>query len=148
MEEIVYVSLYVYDSRILISRIGDWGEREYIHFYRRGLESRLLNQSDYHPSNFDSLQELIEINLELDTRYHERKKENGSHQEKKPPVTGFNSFRPPHNSSSKKPHYKKNKKGKNLQVSKDRPHSALLNKDNKSIGSEKEGWIKEGLCTY
>ncbi|MBW0528877.1 hypothetical protein O181_068592 [Austropuccinia psidii MF-1] len=82
----------------------------------------------------------MDITLELDTRYHERQKEKGIHQEKKPPVTGSKYSRPPEDSSSKRPQHKKNKKGK--------PHSALLNKDNKLIGSEKERRIKEGLCTY
>ncbi|MBW0462334.1 hypothetical protein O181_002049 [Austropuccinia psidii MF-1] len=90
----------------------------------------------------------MDINLELDTRYHERQKDKGSHQEKKPPVTGSNSSRPPQDSSSKRPHHRKNKKGKQFQVSKDKPHYDLLNKDNKLIGSEKERRIKEGLCTY
>ncbi|MBW0474549.1 hypothetical protein O181_014264 [Austropuccinia psidii MF-1] len=89
----------------------------------------------------------MEITLELDTRYHDRQKEKGSHRAKKPPVTGSNSSRLPQDSSSKIPHHKKNK-GKQFQVSKDKPHSALLNKDNKLIGSEKERRIKEGLCTY
>ncbi|MBW0559573.1 hypothetical protein O181_099288 [Austropuccinia psidii MF-1] len=86
MKEIGQVSLYTADFRILMSRIGDWGERAYIHVHRRGLASRLLEQLASHPANFDSLQELMDITLELDTRYHERQKEKGSHQEKKPPV--------------------------------------------------------------
>ncbi|MBW0465613.1 hypothetical protein O181_005328 [Austropuccinia psidii MF-1] len=90
----------------------------------------------------------MEITLELHTRYNERQKEKGIHQEKKPPVTGSNSFRSPQDSSSKKPHHKKNNKGNNFQVSKDKPHASLLNKDNKSIFSEKGRSIKEASCTY
>ncbi|MBW0491573.1 hypothetical protein O181_031288 [Austropuccinia psidii MF-1] len=101
-----------------------------------------------YPGNFDTLQELMDITLELDTRYHERQKEKGSPQEKKPPVTGSNPSRPPQDSSSKRPHHKKNKKGKQFQASKDKPHSALLNKEDKLIGFEKERRIKEGLFTY
>ncbi|MBW0492684.1 hypothetical protein O181_032399 [Austropuccinia psidii MF-1] len=82
----------------------------------------------------------MDVTLELDTRYHERKKEKGGTQEKKPLVPGSNPSRPPQGSSSKRPRHKKNKKGK--------PHTALLNKDNKLIGSEKERRIQEGLCTY
>ncbi|MBW0567421.1 hypothetical protein O181_107136 [Austropuccinia psidii MF-1] len=118
-----------------MSRIGDWGERAYIHVYRRGLASRLLDQLASHPGNFDSLQELNDITSELDTRYHERKEEKGMHQEKKPPISGSNSFKPPQVSSSKKPYHRKNKKGKNFQVSKDKPYFSVLNKDNKLIGS-------------
>ncbi|MBW0549568.1 hypothetical protein O181_089283 [Austropuccinia psidii MF-1] len=87
----------------------------------------------------------MEITLELDKKYHERQKESGSHQKKKPPVPGYNSFRNPHNSSSKKPNHKKSKKGKNVQNSKDRPHASLINKDNKLIVSEKDRRIKEAL---
>ncbi|MBW0478127.1 hypothetical protein O181_017842 [Austropuccinia psidii MF-1] len=43
------------------------------------------------------------------------------------------------------PHHNKNKKGKQFQSSKDKPHSDLLKKNNKLIGSEKERRIKEGL---
>ncbi|MBW0571937.1 hypothetical protein O181_111652 [Austropuccinia psidii MF-1] len=131
-----------------MSRIGDWGERAYIHVYRRGLESRLLDQLALHFGKFDSLQELMDITLELDTRYPERQEEKGSHQEKKPPISESNSSKPPQSSSSEKPYHKKKKKGKNFQVSKDKPHAALLNKDNKLIGSEKERRIKGGLCNY
>ncbi|MBW0563174.1 hypothetical protein O181_102889 [Austropuccinia psidii MF-1] len=148
MKESGHVSLYIADFRILMSRIGDWGERACIHVYRRGLVLILLDQLASYPGNFDTLQELMEITLELDTSYHERQKEKGSHEEKKPPVTGSNSSRPPQDSSSKRPHHKKNTKGKQLKVSKDKPHSVLLNRDNKLIGSEKERSIKEGLCTY
>ncbi|MBW0532768.1 hypothetical protein O181_072483 [Austropuccinia psidii MF-1] len=90
----------------------------------------------------------MDTTLETYTTYHERQEEKGSHQEKKPPVTRSNSSRPPQDSSSRRPHCKENKKGKQFQASKDEPHSALLNKDNKLIGSEKERRIKEGLCTY
>ncbi|MBW0462022.1 hypothetical protein O181_001737 [Austropuccinia psidii MF-1] len=95
-----------------MSGIGDWGERAYIHVYRRVLASRLLDQLAFYPSGFDTLQELMEITLEFDTRYHERQKEKGSNQEKNPPVTGSNSSRHPQDSCSKRPHHKKNKKGK------------------------------------
>ncbi|MBW0562653.1 hypothetical protein O181_102368 [Austropuccinia psidii MF-1] len=90
----------------------------------------------------------MDITLELHTRYHERQKEKGSHQEKKPPVIRSNYSRPPQDSTLKRPHHKKNKNGKQFQVSKDKTHSALTNKDNKLIGSEKEKRIKEGLFTY
>ncbi|MBW0564860.1 hypothetical protein O181_104575 [Austropuccinia psidii MF-1] len=90
----------------------------------------------------------MDITLQLHTRYHERQKEKGSRHEKKPPVTGSNPSRPPQDSFSNRPHHKKNKKGKQFQDSRDKPNSALLNMDNKLIGSEKERRIKEGLCTY
>ncbi|MBW0564164.1 hypothetical protein O181_103879 [Austropuccinia psidii MF-1] len=69
-------------------------------------------------------QELMDVTLELDTIYRERKKEKGGNQEKKPPATGSNQSRPPQNSSSKRPHQKKNRKGKQFQSSKDKPHDA------------------------
>ncbi|MBW0503445.1 hypothetical protein O181_043160 [Austropuccinia psidii MF-1] len=95
MKESGHVSLYISDFKSLISRIGDWGERAYIHVYRRGLAPRLLDQLASYPGSFDTLQELMGITLELHTRYHKRQKEKGSNQEKKPPVTGFSSSRPP-----------------------------------------------------
>ncbi|MBW0587323.1 hypothetical protein O181_127038 [Austropuccinia psidii MF-1] len=148
MKESGHVSLYIAYFRRLMSRVGYWGERAYIHVYRRGLASRLLDHLASYPGSFDTLQELMDITLELDTRYHERQNEKGTHQENKPPTTGSNSSRPPQDSSSKRPHHKKNKKGKQFQASMDKPHSALLNKYNKLISSEKERRIKDGLCTY
>ncbi|MBW0487888.1 hypothetical protein O181_027603 [Austropuccinia psidii MF-1] len=76
-----------------MSRIRDRGEKAYIHVDRRGLASRLLDQLASYPGNVDTIQELLNITLELDTRYHERPKEKGSHQEKKLPVTGSNTSR-------------------------------------------------------
>ncbi|MBW0553575.1 hypothetical protein O181_093290 [Austropuccinia psidii MF-1] len=93
MKESIHVSFYISDSRSLMSRIGDWGERAYIHVYRRGLASRLLDHLASYPGNFDTPKELMDITLELDTRYHERQKEKVSHHEKKPPVTGSNPSR-------------------------------------------------------
>ncbi|MBW0481436.1 hypothetical protein O181_021151 [Austropuccinia psidii MF-1] len=87
----------------------------------------------------------MDITLELDIRYHERQKEKGSHQEKKPQISGSNSSKAPQGSSSKKPYHRKNKKGKNFQVSKDKPHADLFTKENKLFGSEKERRIKEDL---
>ncbi|MBW0524350.1 hypothetical protein O181_064065 [Austropuccinia psidii MF-1] len=80
MKESGHVSMYISDFRILISIIGDWGERAYIPVYRRGLASRPLYQLTSYPGNFDTLQELMNITLESDTRYHERQKEKVSHQ--------------------------------------------------------------------
>ncbi|MBW0517663.1 hypothetical protein O181_057378 [Austropuccinia psidii MF-1] len=148
MNESSHVSFYIAYFRILMSRIGDWEERAYIHVYRRGLASRPFNQLASYPGKSDTLQDLMDITLELDTRYHERQKEKGSHQERKPPVTGSIPSRPPQDSSSKRPHHRKNRKGKQFQASEDKPHSTLLNNNNKLIGSEKDRRIKEGLCTY
>ncbi|MBW0485410.1 hypothetical protein O181_025125 [Austropuccinia psidii MF-1] len=106
---------------------------KYILVYRIGLEVRLLDQLASHPGSFDSLQQLMEITFPLNTRYHERQKEKYGNQEKNPQFQGSNSFRPPQISSSKKSHTKK--KGKNFQVSKHRTHAALLNEDEKLIGS-------------
>ncbi|MBW0487305.1 hypothetical protein O181_027020 [Austropuccinia psidii MF-1] len=112
IKESSHVSLYMSYFRSIMSTIGHWGERADIHFYRRGLASRRLDQLASHTSNIYICQELMKIYLELDTRYHERKKEKGNHQEKKPPVTGSNSSRPPQDLYSKK-----SKKWKNFQAS-------------------------------
>ncbi|MBW0518509.1 hypothetical protein O181_058224 [Austropuccinia psidii MF-1] len=72
MKEIGHVSLCIAGFRSLMSRIEDSRERAYIHVYRRGLASRLLDQLASHPGMFDTLQELMDVTLELDTRYHER----------------------------------------------------------------------------
>ncbi|MBW0474358.1 hypothetical protein O181_014073 [Austropuccinia psidii MF-1] len=140
MEESGPVSLYIAEFRSLVSRIRDWGERALIHHFRKGLPSRILDQLASHPSRIDSLQDLTEITLELNTRYHERKNEKSHHQEKKPEASKSNSSLPQSSSSS-------SQKKKNFQK-RDKPHSSLLHKDFKLMNSEKERRIKQCLCTY
>ncbi|MBW0589755.1 hypothetical protein O181_129470 [Austropuccinia psidii MF-1] len=70
-----HVSLYIADFRSLVSRSGDWGERGLIHHFWKGLPSRILDQLASHLSKIDSLKDLMDITLGLDTRYHERQKE-------------------------------------------------------------------------
>ncbi|MBW0508038.1 hypothetical protein O181_047753 [Austropuccinia psidii MF-1] len=140
MKEGGHVSLYIADFRSLVSRIGDWGERALIHHFRKGLPSRILDQLASHPSRIDSLQDLMDITLELDTKYHESQNEKSCHQEKNPEASKSSSFHPQNSSSSSQ------KKKKNFQKG-DKPHS-LLNKDFKLMNSEKERRIKECLCTY
>ncbi|MBW0526814.1 hypothetical protein O181_066529, partial [Austropuccinia psidii MF-1] len=61
----------------------------------RKAEQELENLRMKESGQVSFLQELMEITLELDSRYHERQKEKGSHQEKKPPISGSNSSKPP-----------------------------------------------------
>ncbi|MBW0573909.1 hypothetical protein O181_113624 [Austropuccinia psidii MF-1] len=82
----------------------------------------------------------MDVTLELDTQYHERKKEKNHYQEKKPEAPISSTSHPQNSSSSS--HEKK----KNFQK-RDKPHSSLLNKDFKVMNFEKERRIKEGLCT-
>ncbi|MBW0548153.1 hypothetical protein O181_087868 [Austropuccinia psidii MF-1] len=140
MKESGHVSLYIANFRSLVSRIGCWGERALIHHFRKGLPSKILDQLASHPSRIDSLQDLMEITLELDTRYHERQNEKSHHQEKKPETSKSNSSHPQNSSSSiqKKKNFEK----------RDKLHSSLLKKDFKLMNSEKERRIKEGLCAY
>ncbi|MBW0524554.1 hypothetical protein O181_064269 [Austropuccinia psidii MF-1] len=107
----------------------------------KGLPSRILDQLASHPSRIDSLQDLVDITLELDTRYHERQNEKSNHQQKKPEASKSNYSHPQSSSSSSQ------KKKRNFQK-RDKPHSSLLNKDFKLMNSEKERRNKEGLCTY
>ncbi|MBW0562322.1 hypothetical protein O181_102037 [Austropuccinia psidii MF-1] len=116
--------------------MGDWRERALICHFRRGLASRILYQLASQPSSIDSLQDLMDITLECDTRYHETKKE-----KKNPEASKSNPFHSQSSSSSS------HKKKKNLQK-RDKPHYSLLNKDFKLMNSEKEKRIMEGLCTY
>ncbi|MBW0484319.1 hypothetical protein O181_024034 [Austropuccinia psidii MF-1] len=135
MKEGGNVSLYVANFRSLVSRIGDWGERALINPFRKGLPSRILDRLASHPSRIDSLQDLMDVTLGLDTRYHERQKEKSHHQEKKPEASKSNSSHPqnsPSSSQKKKDNFHK----------RDKPHSSLLNKDFKLINSEKERRIK------
>ncbi|MBW0573621.1 hypothetical protein O181_113336 [Austropuccinia psidii MF-1] len=100
MKEGANVALYITEFRSLVSRIGDEGERALIHHFRKGLAFRILDQLASHPSNIDSLENLMDVSLELDTRYHERQKE------KNPETSKSNSS--PHQDSSSSRHKKKN----------------------------------------
>ncbi|MBW0553518.1 hypothetical protein O181_093233 [Austropuccinia psidii MF-1] len=111
-----------------------------IHHLRRGLQSRISHQLASHPSRDDSLQDLMDITLELDTRYHERQKEKSHHQEKKPEASKSNSS---HHKSSPN----SNQKKKNFQK-RDKPNSSFLNEDFMLMNYEKGRRIKEVLCTY
>ncbi|MBW0472444.1 hypothetical protein O181_012159 [Austropuccinia psidii MF-1] len=137
MKEGGHVSLYIADLRGLVSRIGDWGERALIHHFMNGFPSRILDNLSSHPSRIDSLQDLMDITLDLDTRYHESRKEKSHHQEKKPEASKSISSTPENSASSSQ------KTKKNFQK-RDKPHSSLLNKDFKLMNSEKERRIKEG----
>ncbi|MBW0586051.1 hypothetical protein O181_125766 [Austropuccinia psidii MF-1] len=141
MKERGHVSLYIADFRSLVSKIGDWGERALIHHFRKGLPSRILDQLAPHPSRIDSLQDLMDVTLKLDTRYHERKKEKNHYQEKKPEAPRSITSHPQSSSSS-------SRKKKNNFQNREKPYSSLLNKDFKLMKSEQERRIKEGLCTY
>ncbi|MBW0500387.1 hypothetical protein O181_040102 [Austropuccinia psidii MF-1] len=140
MKEGGHVSLYIADFRSLVSIIGDWGERALIHHFRKGFPSRRLDQLASHPSSIDSLQDLMDITLELDTRYHEGQNEKIHHQEKKPEASKSNSSNPQNSSIS-------SRKKKNFQK-RDKPHPSLLNKDFNLMNSEKERRIKQVLYTY
>ncbi|MBW0462416.1 hypothetical protein O181_002131 [Austropuccinia psidii MF-1] len=128
MKEGGHFLLYISDFRSLVLRIGDWGERALIHHFRKGFQSQILDQLVSHHSRIDSLQELMDITMDLDTRYHERQ-EKSHQQEKKPEASKSNS-----SSSNRK--------------KKDKPNSSLLNKDFNLMGSDKERRVKECLCAY
>ncbi|MBW0528008.1 hypothetical protein O181_067723 [Austropuccinia psidii MF-1] len=113
MEEGGHVSLCIANLRNLVSRIGDWGGRALIPHFRKEFPSRILDQLASHPSRIDSLKDLMDITLELDTRYHERQKEKSHHQEKKPEASNSISSHPQSSSSSnqnKKKNFQKREK--------------------------------------
>ncbi|MBW0486323.1 hypothetical protein O181_026038 [Austropuccinia psidii MF-1] len=100
IKEGVYVSLYISYSESLVSRIEYQSERTLIHHFRRGSASRILDQFSSHLSRIDSLQGLMDITLELYTRCHQRKREKGPFQEKKPEALKSCSSHPQNSSSS------------------------------------------------
>ncbi|MBW0578569.1 hypothetical protein O181_118284, partial [Austropuccinia psidii MF-1] len=60
----------------------------------------MLDQLASHSLRIASLQDLMDITLELDTRYHERKNEKSHYQDKKPEDSKSNSSHPQNFSSS------------------------------------------------
>ncbi|MBW0474055.1 hypothetical protein O181_013770 [Austropuccinia psidii MF-1] len=53
MKEGEQVSLYIFNFRNLVSRIGNWGDRALIHHFRKGLQSRILDQLAFHSSRLN-----------------------------------------------------------------------------------------------
>ncbi|MBW0502760.1 hypothetical protein O181_042475 [Austropuccinia psidii MF-1] len=100
--------------------MGNLGERALIHHFRKGLTFRVFDQLASHPSRIYSHQDLIDITLEIDTRYHERKQEQVHFQEEKAEASKSNYSHPQNYSSS-------NQKKKNSQK-RDKPNSSWLNK--------------------
>ncbi|MBW0513382.1 hypothetical protein O181_053097 [Austropuccinia psidii MF-1] len=94
-----------------------------------GLDTQILDKLASHPSSIDSLQHLMDITLEIDTRYHERQKENNHHHKKKTETSNSSSSH--HQTSSSSSH-----KNKNFRVQKrDKPHCSLLGRDHNLMGS-------------
>ncbi|MBW0491986.1 hypothetical protein O181_031701 [Austropuccinia psidii MF-1] len=131
MKEGGHVSPYIAHFRNLDSRIGDRGERALIHHFRKGLPSWILDQLASHPSRIDFLQDLMDVTLDLDTRYHKRQKEKNHYHEKKPEAPRSSTSHPQNSSSSS------HKKKKDFQK-RDKPHSSLLNKDFQLMNYETE----------
>ncbi|MBW0517834.1 hypothetical protein O181_057549 [Austropuccinia psidii MF-1] len=87
MKESGHSLSYISDFRSLASIIVYWGQRTLIHHFRWGFSSKILDQLAFHPSGMDSLQDLMNITLDLDTGCHERQKEKNHYQEQKPEVS-------------------------------------------------------------
>ena len=79
MKDGAQASSYITEFRSLTAQIGDWGDRAYMHHFRKGLPSRILDQIAVYPSPIDNLQKLMDVTLDLDVRHHERQKEKRSH---------------------------------------------------------------------
>ncbi|MBW0464202.1 hypothetical protein O181_003917 [Austropuccinia psidii MF-1] len=89
-----------------------------------------------HPSIIYFLQDLIDVTLDLDTRYHERQEEKNHSQENATEASKSSSSNPRNFSRSRH-------KKKKVSIF----HYSFLNKDQKLIASEKER-CKEGLSAY
>ncbi|MBW0525526.1 hypothetical protein O181_065241 [Austropuccinia psidii MF-1] len=113
-----------------------------MHHCRKRLSSRIHNQLACNPIIIHSLQDLMDVTLKLDTRYHERQKEKNNFKEKN---TEDSKSSPSHTKNSSSSSLKK----KNFRVQKmDKPHSFFLNRDHKLMSSGKEIIFMEGLCAY
>ncbi|KAI9599854.1 hypothetical protein KEM48_007479 [Puccinia striiformis f. sp. tritici PST-130] len=77
-----HASNYISSFRALQSRLPGWGDRPLMFHFRKGLPTRVLDLLAQNTEVFNTLSELIEATLKIDTRHHERqkekKRENGS----------------------------------------------------------------------
>ncbi|MBW0482583.1 hypothetical protein O181_022298 [Austropuccinia psidii MF-1] len=80
MKEGGHVSLHIAECKIFVTRIGNWGKSGLINHFRKGFPSRILDWLASCPSIIDSLQDLMDITLNIDSREHEKEKEKSHHQ--------------------------------------------------------------------
>ncbi|KAI9624949.1 hypothetical protein H4Q26_016516 [Puccinia striiformis f. sp. tritici PST-130] len=69
-----HASNYISSFRALQSRLPGWGDRPLMFHFRKGLPTRVLDLLAQNTEVFDTLSELIEATLKIDTRHHERQK--------------------------------------------------------------------------
>ncbi|KAI8445674.1 hypothetical protein BY996DRAFT_6600140 [Phakopsora pachyrhizi] len=71
MKDTGFVYSYILDFRALSNIIVGWDEHPLMYQFHKGLPSRILEQLVVHQGSLDSLQDLMEATLEIDTRYLE-----------------------------------------------------------------------------
>ncbi|KAI9616484.1 hypothetical protein H4Q26_010879 [Puccinia striiformis f. sp. tritici PST-130] len=133
-----HASNYISSFRALQSRLPGWGDRPLMFHFRKGLPTRVLDLLAQNTEVFDTLSELIEATLKIDTRNHERqkekKRENGSQptQPKKDTSETTSSSTP---STSKS-------------TSKTPSEITKVLEGGRLMANEKERRAKAGLCAY
>ena len=153
MKDGAQASSYITEFQSLTAQIGDWGEHAYMHHFRKGLPSRILDQIAVHPSPIDNLQKLMDITLDLDVRYHELQKEKRSHTGSTHPSSTSQSSTS-HSSTTRTSSKSRKKKFKSQPSS--TPSNSTgsskpafkLNSFGKVRREEKERREKLGLCQY
>ena len=139
-----HASNYISSFRALQSRLPGWGDRPLMFHFRKGLPTRVLDLLAQNTEVFDTLSELIEATLKIDTRHHERqkekKRENGSQptQPKKDTSKTTSSSTP---STSRNPSTSKS-------TSKTPSEITKVLEGGRLMANEKERRAKAGLCAY
>ncbi|KAI9605716.1 hypothetical protein H4Q26_004081 [Puccinia striiformis f. sp. tritici PST-130] len=137
-----HASNYISSFRALQSRLPGWGNRPLMFQFRKGLPTRVLDLLAQNPEVFDTLWELIEATLKINTchikRQKEKKQENSSQPSQHKKDTSKPATHPTPSTS----------KFTSKPASKTPSEITKVLEGGRLFGEEKERRAKAGLCAY
>ena len=71
MKEDKTVASYVATFRTYQYHVKDFGERALVHFFKKGLASQIKDEFVHYLGSLDTLDELLNLSLQIDKRWHE-----------------------------------------------------------------------------
>ena len=157
------VASYIATFRTYQYRVKDFGERALVHFFKKGLASRIKDEFVHYLGSLDTLDEIIDLSLRIDKRWQEHRRERKSttqshHPSVKDPSRTAKHFRPQQPQRNPPNHPRPSTSSSTFRPSSSNrppPRAAVpaaiakvLTSDGKLQESEKERRVREGLCTY
>ncbi|KAI9627257.1 hypothetical protein KEM48_009882 [Puccinia striiformis f. sp. tritici PST-130] len=133
-----------YNFRALQSRLPGWGDRPLMFHFQKGLPTRVLDLLAQNTEVFDTLLELIEATLKIDTRHHERQKEKKRENDSQPSQPKKDTSK---TASSSTPSTSRNP-STSKSTSKNPSEITKVLEGGMLMANEKERRAKAGLCVY